>query len=48
MVSKVIHLLGFGFVEFEEEEVIDPIIKKHFIEIDGKMVCFLKLMLWLP
>ena len=29
---------GFGFVTFENEELVDKLVQEHFVHIDGKKV----------
>ena len=31
--------VGFGFVSFETEDVVEQICSKHYYEINNKMVC---------
>lgn len=38
-------LLGFGFVEFEKEEVVEKVIQIHYHQIKSKTVCFFSLII---
>ena len=33
-------MLGFGFVEFETDDVVQQVCDTHFHQLNGKTVCF--------